>query len=38
MAIPLALLGLARLVLGDILAETIEPMEELLFGDDIANL
>lgn len=38
MAVSLALLGLARLVLGDLLAETINPMDELLFGDDLTKL
>ncbi|CAN0003861.1 unnamed protein product [Sphacelaria rigidula] len=38
MAVALALIGLARLVLGDILATTIDPMDELLFGDDLMEL
>lgn len=38
MAIPLVLLGAARLVLGDFLARRVDPMQELLFGDEIMML
>lgn len=38
MAPPLALLLVARLALGKLLAKTIDPTLELLFGDDIIDV
>lgn len=38
MALPLAVLLAAKLVLGDLLAERVDPTLELLFGDDIADM
>lgn len=38
MAPPLALLLVARLALGKLMAKRIDPTLELLFGDDIIDL
>ena len=38
MAVPLALLLVARLTLGPLLTKRIDPTLELLFGDDVMDL
>ncbi len=38
MAVPLAMLLVARLALGNLLAKTVDPTLELLFSDDVLDL